>query len=76
MTQDVVAVYVQTESGDDYLNLYADVLDTTDLIQRLKSDFDEEFTYISNIIINTEFYYSDSDIDENLIWSAIQQELE
>lgn len=70
---DVVAVHIKTESSDEYLKVYSDVIDSIDLIHRLKDDFSNEFAYISKIIINTDLYYGE--IDEYLIYEAIEQDL-
>jgi hypothetical protein len=70
--KDIIALYAKTESGDEYLRVYVNVIDTTDLIQRMQSEFDEEFAYIGSFELNAELYYGE--IDENLIWSAIEQE--
>lgn len=69
--KDIIALYVRTESGDEYLRVYVDVIDTTDLIQRMQAEFDEEFAYIGHFELNTELYYGD--IDKNLIWEAIEE---
>ncbi len=70
--KDIIALYARTESGDEYLRVYNNVIDTTDLIQRMKDDFNEEFAYIGSFELNTDLYYGE--IDENLIWSVIEQE--
>lgn len=69
--KEIVAIYIRTESGDDCLHVYTDVIDTIDLIQRLKDEYDDEFAYIGDIIINADLYYGK--IDKNLIWEAIEE---
>ena len=71
ISQSIVAAYIKTESGDDCLHVYTDVVDTIDLIQRLKNEYDEEFAYIGNIIINADLCHGK--IDKNLIWAAIEE---
>lgn len=69
--KDIIALYARTESGDEYLRVYVDVIDTTDLIQRMRAEFGEEFAYICSFELNTELYYGE--IDENFIWFAIEE---
>lgn len=70
--KDIVAIHIKTKSGDEYLKVYSDVIDTIDLIHRIKYELNEEFAYISSILINTDLYYGD--IDEYLIYEAIEKE--
>lgn len=68
MENKAIAVYIKTESGDDYLFVYNREMNAQDIINELISSLGDEFGYIGNLIITTN--YGDN-IDKNEIWKAI-----
>jgi len=65
------AIYVKTESGDDYLYCETVEFTTESFIEYLKENLGEEFAYIGDFSLVSVDY--ECKVDDEIVWDAISE---